>query len=70
MEDRLLSLEEIRKERLRVSKPTLYKDVLPTLPTVSIGRRRFVRESDLRAWLADRAKVEGPNRKAMGGSKP
>jgi len=58
MGDQLLSLEEARKQRLRVSKPTLYKEVLPTLATVRIGRRRFVRESDLSAWLAARAQVE------------
>lgn len=53
----LLTLDEIRK-LLKVNKDSLFKHVLPTLPTLRLGRRRLVRACDLSAWLA--ARVESP----------
>ncbi len=49
----LLTMAEARAV-LRVSTATLYVQVLPTLPTVQLGARRFVRRAALDAWLVAR----------------
>lgn len=48
----LLTMSEVR-DVLRVSTATLYERVLPTLPTVKLGARRFVRRGALEAWLRE-----------------
>lgn len=47
---RLLSLDETCAI-LGVRRDLLFTDVLRTLPTVRIGRRRLVHPDDLAAWI-------------------
>ncbi len=56
LQDDLLTMAEVQAA-LRVNKNTLYDRVLPTLPTVTIGRRRLAQRSDVEAWVAARKRT-------------
>ena len=49
--DPILSLEELRRDHLRMS-PSAFRAIRPTLPVISIGlRRKGVLLSEFRRWL-------------------
>ena len=51
-EDRLL-VENDTRDRLKIGHSTYYGLIQSgALPSVKVGRRRYVRESDLRAFIA------------------
>jgi excisionase family DNA binding protein len=53
---KLLTIAETQ-DRLRVSLPSVYKLLgNGELPSLAIGRRRFVREDDLEAFLTARVR--------------
>jgi len=54
---RLLSLDETCAV-LGVRRDLLFSEVLKTLPTIRVGRRRLVHPDDLRAWIEARRGVQ------------
>jgi excisionase family DNA binding protein len=58
--ERLLKIPEVA-DRTALSRTTIYELIASgTMPTVSIGRSRRVREADLEDWIRERARAESP----------
>jgi len=59
MQPELMTLDECMVY-LRIRRDTLFRNVLPHMPSVRIGGRRLVRRVDLEAWVGERASIQ-PN---------